>query len=248
MWADVVDLHEFYRSRQGVMVQRLVRRRLRAIWPTVRGETVIGVGYATPYLPAFAAEAERAVALMPAPQGVVHWPADGPNAVALAEEAQLPLPDLAADRIVMVHMLEFSGHLPQLLRELWRVLAGGGRLMVLVPNRRSIWARMEGTPFSQGRPYSMGQLTRLLRDNMFTPVHTDRALHQPPLRSRMFLRAAPAWEKVGARWFPAVGGVNIVEATKQIYAGTPLRAAARTRLRPVPALGGAHHRSAARRR
>jgi len=243
MWADVVDLHEYYRSGQGIMVQRLVRRKLRALWPSVRGETVMGVGYATPYLSVFAAEADRALALMPAPQGVMHWPPDGPNAVALAEEAQLPLPDLFADRILMVHMLEFSGQLPQLLRELWRVLAGGGRLMVLVPNRRSIWARIEGTPFSQGRPWSMGQLTRLLRDNMFTPVHTDRALWLPPMRSRMVVRTGPAWEKVGARWFPALGGVNIVEATKQIYAGTPLHAAARARPRIVPVLGGATTRT-----
>lgn len=235
MWTDVVDLQEFYATGRGVMVRRLMRRRLRALWPDVRGDTVVGLGYAVPFLHPFAEQADRTVALMPAPQGAVRWPAGGRNLVALCEETPLPLADLSADRILMVHMLEFSGQLRPLLRELWRVLADGGRLMVVAPNRRSIWARLEGTPFSQGRPWSVGQLTSLLHDNMFTPLQVDRAIHFPPTEHRMMLGAAPAWERIGSRWFPGLGGVNLVEAGKQLYAGTPVRETARNRLATAPA-------------
>ncbi len=54
---------------------------------------------------------------------------------------------------------------------------------------------------------------------MFTTVHEARALYFPPSRRRFWLAAAPAWERVGERWFSPLGGVVIVEATKQIYSG-----------------------------
>src|SRR2546430_2803869 len=30
-----------------------------------------------------------------------------------------------------------------MLKEVWRVLAGGGRLLIVVPNRRGVWARLD---------------------------------------------------------------------------------------------------------
>ena len=46
MWSDVLDLNDFYRSSTGQMAVRLLRSRLREVWPNVRGETVLGLGYA----------------------------------------------------------------------------------------------------------------------------------------------------------------------------------------------------------
>ena len=53
MWTDVLDLNEFYSSTLGQMTVRLLRARLREVWPNVRGETVLGLGYATPFLRPF---------------------------------------------------------------------------------------------------------------------------------------------------------------------------------------------------
>ena len=68
-----------------------------------------------------------------------------------------------------------------MFKEIWRVLAGGGRLLVVAPNRRGIWARLDGTPFGSGQPNTMSQLSRLLRDELFT--HWIRQRHSLP-RSR----------------------------------------------------------------
>ena len=125
-----------------------------------------------------------------------------------------------------------------MLKEVWRVLAGGGRVLIVAPNRRGIWARLDRTPFGSGRPYTMSQLSQLLRDEQFTPVGADAALFIPPVRRRMMLRSAAAWERIGKRWFPTFAGVLMVEATKQIYAKPAASRAPRRRFVYAPAPHG----------
>ncbi len=218
MWQDVVDLRDFYETQLGQMARRMIRRGVRSLWPDVRGQRVLGLGYATPYLRQFMNEAERVLAFMPASQGVVHWPADGRGLVTLIDETELPLPDFSIDRVILVHAVESGEHQLDMLREIWRVLTGDGRLIVVAPNRRGIWAQSDRTPLGWGHPYSTSQISRLLRDNMFTPTRSERALYIPPLRSRALARSAPAWERIGRRWFPTFGGVVMLEAGKQLYA------------------------------
>ena len=108
-----------------------------------------------------------------------------------------------------------------LLREVWRVLASGGQLLAVVPNRRGLWARMDTTPFGHGRPYSRSQITSLMRDAWFTPVSWSEALYIPPIQRGWFLRSAVAWERVGATLSAPFAGVHIVDATKQVYRAGP---------------------------
>ncbi len=235
MWNDIVDLRDFYDRTLGQVAQRLIRQRLRSLWPSVTGQNVLGLGYATPFLRPFMEEAERVIAIMPAAQGVMRWPgphrADGQrNRVALAEETSLPLPDRSMDRVLLVHALECTEQMRPMLREIWRVLADGGRLIVIAPNRTGLWAQLERTPFATGHPYSAGQLNRLLRNTMFTPMQTARALYVPPVKSRMVLRAAPAIERLGGKMLPTLSGVVLMEAAKQLYAATGL-----IPVEPVPA-------------
>ena len=230
---DVVDLRNFYGQQLGVVARRYVSRGIRARWSDTRALRVLGVGYATPYLGLFREEAERCLALMPAAQGVVRWPSTRPALAALVEEDELPLTDSAVDRVLLVHALEMSSDPAELLREAWRVLAAGGRLLAVVPNRRGLWARMDTTPFGQGRPYSRSQITQLLRDTWFTPTGWDEALYVPPIPRGWFLRSAVAWERTGATLSAPFAGVHIVEATKQVYRAIPAR---REKRRLVPAL------------
>jgi len=105
----------------------------------------------------------------------------------------------------------------------------------VVPARRGMWSSSDRTPFGQGQPYSMSQLTRVLRDNLFTPTTTARALYLPPIGSPTLLRGAAAWERVGRRWFSRFAGVLLVEASKEIYAAAPLRRLKRRRTILLPA-------------
>ena len=244
MPSDVIDLRDFYQTALGQVARRMIRRTIRQIWTDLRGMRLLGIGYATPFLSAIAAETERMAALMPASQGVLGWAPDGGNVVALAEEGELPFADYSIDRVLLVHALETSDAAGQLLKEIWRVLAGGGRLLIVAPNRRGIWARLDRTPFGSGRPYTMSQLSRLLREELFTPISTETALFVPPSRDRMVLRSAPAWERLGKRWFPTFAGVVLIEAAKQIYAKPLAAGAPRRRFVYAPATHGLSHREA----
>jgi len=243
MNSDVAELREFYARPLGLMVRRLLAHRIRARWRKLQQETLIGLGFTTPYLGTFRGEALRIGALMPAAQGALVWPDTGPKMSVLVEEEQLPLPDNSVDRLLAVHCLETADRPRALLREIWRVLSPQGRLMMVVPNRRGVWARLDRTPFGQGRPYSRSQLEQLLSEAMFSPFDWSAALYVPPLESRIVLRWATAFERIGARLSPGFGGVIIVEARKELVAPVGKRARARVLGRLVTMPGSVSSRS-----
>ncbi len=230
---DVVDLRNFYAQRLGVAARRFIGRGIRTRFPDLRGMRLLGIGYPTPYFGLFREEAERCLAFMPAVQGVIKWPTSSPSLSALVDEFKMPLGDAAVDRLLLIHALEMTDDAPALLREAWRVLAAGGRLLAVVPNRRGLWARTDTTPFGHGRPYSRSQIMQLLRDTWFTPMGYTEALYVPPIRRGWFLGSAVAWERAGATIKAPFAGVHIVEATKQVYRAIPAR---RERARLMPAL------------
>jgi SAM-dependent methyltransferase len=245
MSLDVVDLRNFYSQRLGIVARRFVGRGIRAMWKSAADERILGVGYTTPYLGLFREEAERCLAFMPAAQGVVKWPTARPTLSSLIDEYEMPLTDSAMDRVLLVHALENSADPGALLREVWRVLNAGGKLLAVVPNRRGLWARMDTTPFGHGRPYSRSQIIQLLRDAWFTPTSWGEALYVPPVGRGWFLRSAVAWERTGATLSAPFAGVHLVEATKQVYRAAPVRRERRTlvpalnpALAPSPRVGG----------
>ncbi len=217
MAIDVVDLRAFYETALGEVAQRLVSRQLRARWGDHSGMRILGLGYATPFLSDFREKAQRILAFMPATQGVVHWPVTGRSASALVEASMTPLPDASMDRILLVHALEVDEHPQDLLDEIWRILAPGGKVLVIAPSRTGLWARVDTTPFGYGHPYSRGQLQTLLQESQFLPVFWGEALYVPPFQRTSLLKSAPAFERIAGRFSLPGGGVHLVEATKQLY-------------------------------
>ena len=217
----------FYATAQGRVAARLVRGRLVALWPSLQGQSVLGIGYAGPYLRPWREQAARCVALSPAQFGLMRWPAGQPGLSCTAEEDALPFPDLSFDRVLLVHGLEGAENARRLLREVWRVLKDDGRLLVVAPNRRGMWAHVEATPFGQGQPYSPGQIGRLLARTLFRVERRDCALFMPPLRMRAVLRSAALFEAAGRRIAPTLAGVTISEAVKDVWSAMPLPASPR---------------------
>ncbi len=218
MRPDISELNSFYASPLGGVARRLIVHRIRTVWPDVSGDRILGIGCAAPFMQTFRNEARAQLLCMPEDQGAMRWPHDGPSSSFLSSEAHLPLPASCVDRVLAVHCLEHCGATSAFMREIWRVLTPEGRLLIVVPNRRGMWARAEATPFGHGHPYSRGQLERLLSDGLYAATGWWPTLFMPPFGRRIILNMAVAWERVGLYTWPAFSGVLIVEAQKQVYA------------------------------
>ena len=241
MQIDATNLRDFYRTPLGHVVRRQLSSRVRSRWKKLAGMTIVGAGFAAPYLGSFRTEALRLGCLMPARQGALVWPHATRCQSVLVEERFWPLPDNSVDRLLAVHCLEQAEQVGPLLREMWRVLAPEGLLILIVPTRRGVWSRIDSTPFGHGLPFSRGQLETQLTDALFTPIDWSEALHFPPFGRRLLLRMAPAIERSGARLAVGVAGVILVEARKELMApiGGGLKAREVRVLKPADAAGSA---------
>jgi SAM-dependent methyltransferase len=221
MNTDIVEIRSFYASLLGKLTEHAIEAGLRRVWSPGAGERLVGLGYPLPWLDTLGKDAERVIALMPAAQGAVRWPVTGPSRTALVFDEELPLVDASVDRVLMVHSLEHCENPRETLNEIWRVLSPSGRVVIVAPNRRGVWARFEHTPFGTGRPFSRGQLDQLLRETNFTPAAWSDALHFPPSKRRWLLRLHNFFERTGSRFWPLFCGVIVVEAQKRLHQAVP---------------------------
>ena len=239
MHLDVLDLrHFYYRTRLGRAAQKAVRDRLLALWPEAKGQTVAGFGFAVPLLRPYLGAARRVIGLMPAPQGVMHWPAGMANVSTLVEETLWPIDTGLVDKLVLLHGLETSENPPALLEECSRVLGPGGRAVFIVPNRSGLWARRDRTPFGYGRPYSLSQLEAQVKGAGLVPERHAAALFAPPSGGNFWLRSGGVIERMGQRLSRSGGGgVILLEVSKQVPARPRSGLAERVR-RPLRVLEG----------
>jgi SAM-dependent methyltransferase len=236
MWPDIGEFKQFYRDAKGEAVRYVLRRRLRQLWPMTAGQRVLGVGYSPPFLRQFLGEATLLAAGIPGGMGTTIWPVDDLRRVAIFEPEDWPLPDCCMDRILLVHALENCGEPENFLREAWRVLVPGGRLVAIVPHRRSLWSQSEATPFGWGRPFSSRQLHALFTRQLLRPRLIARGLFLPAWWPHPTMRTATQWEKWGANTGFGVGGVLIIEAEKELYGAIPVRASSRRLHFALPSL------------
>ena len=126
------------------------------------------------------------------------------------------------------------------------MLAPGGQVVFIVPNRSGLWARRDVTPFGFGRPYSFGQLEALAAP---APLRA-RAPRRRALRAAVAPavlaadRAASGSGSAAASIPRLVAGALLMEATKQVYARPnagpkvavpgPLEVLGRPRRQPKP--------------
>ena len=232
MTLEAVRLQSWYNAPQGQTVARLIGETMTR-WLCLDHcvTKILGLGFAQPYMDQVThascttpggTPAARPIGASPAEMGVAPWPSWGKNRMAQIRPDALPFSDEQFDFVIMAHFLEGSESPRVALRETWRILAPGGRLLIMVPNRGGLWARRDSTPFGWGRPFSPRQLNELLMASLFIPRQSRFALFMPPVTGRRFLRTASTWEKVGNRWFAPLGGAILCEAEKVVYATTSL--------------------------
>lgn len=219
MRQDAVTLERFYASPLGLAAARVLAGKLVDLWGDAKGLSMLGLGYAVPALEAFGAGPSRMVAAVPFDHGPVSWaPTERGNAAVAVGDPRLPFPDGLFDRVIVLHGLEETGDPRAYLREIWRITAPEGRIVLAAANRAGLWSRATQTPFGQGRPWTRSQLSNLLSGGLFQVTASSSALYMPPLAHGLVTSAAEGWEAIGRMLTPGFGGVVLIEAVKRLYA------------------------------
>ncbi|WP_339913488.1 methyltransferase domain-containing protein [uncultured Brevundimonas sp.] len=211
----IEDIRAFYSDPAGNLVRRLLARRIEHAWGEAANCDVLGFGYATPWLDTFVG-ARRVIAAMPGGQGAEQWPSVGRNRSLLVDDRQLPFAAGTFDRILLVHALEEADDARAMLAEAVRVMAPAGRVILVAAARGGLWSRAESSPFGHGRPFTRGQLERLVQEAGLEPTAWSQTLYMPPWKP--LLPFAEGFEQVGRRLVPGAAGVILLEATRKAYA------------------------------
>lgn len=174
----------------------------------------------------------RWLALGVAAHGTPAEPAQAPSTLLgvslCCEFDQLPFPSASVDLIVLPHTLELSHDPHATLAEVARVLRPEGRLVIVGFNPASLW----GVKQKAGRGARLGWAAadrvgpaeflgyRRVRDwlrLLSFDIEAGRfGLWRPPLAGARNLERCEWMDRVGAHWWPVLGGAYVIQAVKRV--------------------------------
>jgi len=202
MSIDVRFLRDFYNTALGQRTAQDLLRVLGGMGCPMGGKTLC-LGYGVPLFSDFPDQGKRVFWAMPARQGIMPWPESEKNRAVLVQGDRLPFAHETFDTVLAIHSLELTHDPETFLQDILRISTRGGAIVLIVPNRLGLWAHRDQTPFGYGHPYTLFQLTELLRRCClkitmkkpvlsFWPYAPRWATH--PLWSRLWPQAlAGAW-------------------------------------------------------
>ena len=138
-----------------------------------------------------------------------------------ADFRDLPIASNSADLVLLPHVLEFSEHPHQILREVARVLLPEAQVMIACFNPWSLWGFRR--VFNSGAQYPWrGRFINLprLKDWLallgLEIVAGQMGCYAPPCTRQKWLDRFRFMEKAGDRWWPMAGGVYYLQAVKRV--------------------------------
>ena len=139
----------------------------------------------------------------------------------------LPFENASVDLLVLPHVLEFSAHPHQVLREAERVLVPDGRLIISGFNPWSLWGierrlrRRRGYPW-HGNFISLPRLKDWLALLSLDIDAGRQTCYVPPSQQPHWLWCFRFMEDAGDRWWPVGGGVYFLQAVKRVRSMRPI--------------------------
>lgn len=135
----------------------------------------------------------------------------------------LPIATASLDLVVLPHVLEFSHHPHQILREVERVLVPDGSLVITAFNpfslfglRHAFTRRNTSWPW-RGHYYSAPRMRDWLTLLGFESPAASFGCHVPPVLSKKWLDRWQFMERAGERWLPICGGCFVLHGIKRVH-------------------------------
>jgi len=145
----------------------------------------------------------------------------------LAAPELLPIASQSLDLLALPHVLEFSPHPHQVLREAERVLRPEGRLLISGFNPMSLWGlrrfvvnnvtRSAPTHPWHGRFIHLARIKDWLALMGFELAGGRMACYAPPVDRAAWLSRFSFLEAAGDRWWALGGGVYLIHAVKRVH-------------------------------
>lgn len=135
----------------------------------------------------------------------------------------LPIASQSLDLLALPHVLEFSQHPHQVLREAERVLRPEGRLLIVGFNPLSLWGlrrlagRRDAVGPWHGRFIHLTRLKDWLALLGFELAGGRMACYAPPVNRLRCLSRFGFLESAGDRWWALGGGVYLIHAVKRVH-------------------------------
>ena len=217
---NIGDLQSFYTTPLGYVLRDSILQLIARVLPQLVGNSaastshtidtrIIVYGY-----PLQTLNTDKIIITLPDHMGGLPWPQHQPRTVIVSEQL-LPFSNDSIDYFIMIHGFEYSQNPQLLLAECHRSLHRDGRLLIIAPNRRSLWAHQDCTPLGHGRPYTMTQLERALNKSQFAAVSKMRALYTPPHNSDLVMSGLPIFEQLGPVLMSKLSGLVAIDAIKE---------------------------------
>jgi SAM-dependent methyltransferase len=149
---DLEESHWFFVARR-----RVLSRLLDQVLDGTDNPTILDVGCGTGATTGFLERYGEVTGVDISPLAVKHGREQGRTRLCLADGGQLPFVEGSFDLVTALDLLEHLENESMGLREMWRVLKGGGRLLAVVPAFPLLWSDFD--EFSgHYRRYTSGQL------------------------------------------------------------------------------------------
>ena len=208
------DIYTFKQSSLGTHMVSSISRALKPWLPTDIDVTqVMGIGCTGVYMP----DTAYIHVMPPVYYDTFHYidMFNTANTV-VADEDHLPFRNTSMHTAVLIHALEHADSPWAMIAEINRLMVSGGRVIVVVPNRVSLWSRVSKAPFSHGQPYTKKQLEQLMHSAGFVAITHAYALFFPPVQVPFQSKVVRFCNRMGNTFWRESGGVIIGVYEKQI--------------------------------
>ncbi len=230
------ELFDWFDSRVGVQLVKTEQTVLDEILPDLFGYYLVALAHPLQTNKFAASRVSRRMVMNICAQD--YLPPLNPSGFQ-GEVHRLPLQTDSVDVLVLPHILEYSHHPHEVLRETERVLIAEGHVVILGFNPFSLWMLWKlALGWRKMAPWcgtfrSVNRIRDWLSLLGFDVVSSRYYFFRPPLQHNSVLRKLSLMEKLGQRLWPILGGGYALVAKKRVVTLTPLRQRWSTRKRIV---------------
>lgn len=137
------------------------------------------------------------------------------------ESVELPFETGSIDLMLLPHVLEFSPHPHQILREAERVMLPEGSLLISGFNPHSLWGMRRALGSKKDYPWrgnfiSLPRLKDWLALLGFEVSVVRFGCYAPPFNRPGMLKRSHIFEPAGDRWWELGGGIYFLKAIKRV--------------------------------